>query len=314
MSNAQFKKGAAAFFAYARARHQIYLDRAAGKPYPWTKDPILGEYSFCNVFRELDRNTIWYRQNVRERYDGTPTVLLGTVLFRMINRIETCDVIFNQSDRGTTTFDRLAQTRNMKEIRAALSAMEKLIYKEIGTTGPFVTGAYTLSSPPGFKKLPGVLEIVRRFMEQSEWRTAASELMAKSHPSWYLEKCWEWLRMFDFFGDFHAYEIVTDLRHTYLLREAPDIMTWANPGPGANRGANRIHGRELEQRNSKAQLNEEMRELLALSRETKFWPYNEFWEMRDVEHTLCEFDKYTRVQLGQGRPRSKYKYRQVVIT
>jgi hypothetical protein len=31
-------------------------------------------------------------------------------------------------------------------------------------------------------------------------------------------------------------------------------------------------------------------------------------EMRDIEHSLCEFDKYERVRLGQGKPRSKYTY------
>ena len=31
-------------------------------------------------------------------------------------------------------------------------------------------------------------------------------------------------------------------------------------------------------------------------------------EMRDIEHCLCEFDKYERVRLGQGKPRAKYKY------
>jgi hypothetical protein len=29
--------------------------------------------------------------------------------------------------------------------------------------------------------------------------------------------------------------------------------------------------------------------------------------MRDIEHSLCEFDKYERVRLGQGKPRSLYK-------
>ena len=30
-------------------------------------------------------------------------------------------------------------------------------------------------------------------------------------------------------------------------------------------------------------------------------------EMRDIEHCLCEFDKYERTRLGEGRPRAKYK-------
>ena len=29
-------------------------------------------------------------------------------------------------------------------------------------------------------------------------------------------------------------------------------------------------------------------------------------DMRTIEHSLCEWDKYERVRLGQGRPRSKY--------
>ena len=28
--------------------------------------------------------------------------------------------------------------------------------------------------------------------------------------------------------------------------------------------------------------------------------------MRTIEHSLCEWDKYERVRLGQGTPRSKY--------
>jgi hypothetical protein len=31
------------------------------------------------------------------------------------------------------------------------------------------------------------------------------------------------------------------------------------------------------------------------------------WEMRDVEHTLCEYDKYLRCQSGQGKTKQKYE-------
>jgi hypothetical protein len=34
------------------------------------------------------------------------------------------------------------------------------------------------------------------------------------------------------------------------------------------------------------------------------WPA---WEMREVEHSLCEFDKYERVRRGEGRPRGVYR-------
>ena len=33
------------------------------------------------------------------------------------------------------------------------------------------------------------------------------------------------------------------------------------------------------------------------------------FEARDIEHTLCEFDKYERVRLNEGKMRSKYDWR-----
>ena len=51
------------FFDYIDERHFIYLKRQDGKTFPWTQDKILQTYSFCNVYRELDKVTIWIRKN-----------------------------------------------------------------------------------------------------------------------------------------------------------------------------------------------------------------------------------------------------------
>jgi hypothetical protein len=105
-----------------------------------------------------------------------------------------------------------------------------------------------------------------------------------------------------------AYEIVCDLYNNGLMNRAPDINYWANPGPGAMRGLNRIAGRELRTRANKSEMLVEMQALLAGSRFKKYWPWTQKpWDMRTVEHTLCEFDKYQRVLLGQGRPRQKMR-------
>jgi hypothetical protein len=63
-----------------------------------------------------------------------------------------------------------------------------------------------------------------------------------------------------------------------------------------------------------------MKGLLRDSRDAKFWPqggkatakaaqnalYWPKWELREVEHTLCEFDKFERTRLGEGRPRGVF--------
>ena len=109
-------------------------------------------------------------------------------------------------------------------------------------------------------------------------------------------------------GPFVADEIVTDLCWTTVLNRADDIMTWANPGPGAVRGLNRIHGHPLKAHRREERLVEEMQELLAESRKRgRLGRHMKPLEMRDVEHSLCEFDKYMRVHNGEGVSRSKYR-------
>jgi hypothetical protein len=56
-----------------------------------------------------------------------------------------------------------------------------------------------------------------------------------------------------------------------------------------------------------------MQDLLAISK-GNLPTYVPMLEMRDIEHSLCEFDKYERVRLGQGRPRSKYTYKAPSLT
>jgi hypothetical protein len=103
---------------------------------------------------------------------------------------------------------------------------------------------------------------------------------------------------------FMAYELVSDLRHTNVLNEAEDILTWANAGPGAKRGLNRIFGRPLKFAKNRHGWNGEMK--LLLSKVTEYFADSSF-EMREIEHSLCEFDKYQRVKNKEGKPRSLYQ-------
>lgn len=344
------KQGVTRFFKYARLRHEAYLAKQRGVPKgEQSKDPILNQFSFTNVFRELDKTTKWFADHVREPLRDKPEVLLATVLFRLLNRIEVGEAIFLQTMIAPSS-------RKMKKHRTAwemfvLTGDVSIIKHAVITSlpkPPYCTGAYIISSPQGFSKLDGVLDVIRRFYHGSkEWEglgagildtmnwqgeEGAVAYMLANRGEVTLEATWEWLKQFDYFGPFHSYEIVTDLRFTALLDKAPDIMTWANPGPGALRGLNRVHGRAVrggdvlstDHSASRSQMIEEMRELLKTSRSQLAWPQmgdvHNFpgltaptskswptWEMRDVEHTLCEFDKYERTRLGHGRPRGVYR-------
>lgn len=286
------------FFAFAKERHKIYLRRVEQKlPAPWTDDPILHKFRFTNVYRELDNVTLWFAKNARNRYESDPVAtMMATVVFRLFNRNVTGEAIFNQQVFGNfTPFEMFLDSGDA-------FAMEGPIRAFCGK-GPYCTGAYIINSPNGMNKLMGVLQMIQWVWERR------MEFVDQIIQEQTLEKSWEQFRKINHIADFTSYEFVTDLRWTPLLRNATDIDTWANPGPGAMRGLNRLYGRPLEKKQQKHLFICEMRAILEASRNPELWP--SYWpklEMREVEHTLCEFDKYERARLGEGRPRGVYPH------
>ena len=261
------------FNNYMIERHSIYERRAEGQPYPWTDDPILNEYSFCNVYRELDRVTIWIRENWREPYADHPNLPFAMAMARQINWPDTLEEI---------GFPEHWNPERIKAIMQGRMNRKEKVY----------TGAYMLTGTLGGTKVEQTIDKILTPLYEMPPRIISSSL----------EETWKRYLPYPGFSGFMAYEVVTDLRHTKHLENAEDIMTWANPGPGAKRGLNRIHGRPLNHTQPRRHFINEMKELLYLCNMAPL-PL----EMRDIEHCLCEFDKYERVRLGQGKPRAKYK-------
>lgn len=260
------------FFATARERERIRLKRLAGDPPPWTDDKIFQEWRFCNVNREDDRTTVAFRDTVRSKVSGLQAVK-ATMIWRWFNRIET----------GALLTDLLLNGWNTEEARRRLTGVR-----------PIVTGAYMIKTKDGLDKLEGLLWAIDNAIPR------LPEMMESWDGS--LQSACESITKLPFQGPFLAYEIVTDLRHTDILQDAPDIMTWANVGPGATRGLNYVvkGSRYYFERGSKEDqktMNELMQRLLEMSKDEEFWPQDGFsWEMRTVEHWLCEYFKYTNAQ------------------
>jgi hypothetical protein len=90
-----------------------------------------------------------------------------------------------------------------------------------------------------------------------------------------------------------------------VLEDAPDVMTWASAGPGCARGLGRAVADDKERfgygsDRDQAEMLAVMTEILAMSRDQGYWPQSwRPWEMREVEHWACEFDKYERARGGE---------------
>ena len=276
------------FCYWQRERENIRLQKEVLElPAPWTDDVILQDFKFCQVYREDDRTTRWFKKHIREPLADDPDVLMATVIFRWFNHIDT--------GRTLIEHDLLKNWDRKKAI------------DEITKQPKWITGAYIIKTPNGMDKVTGVAECISHMWEQ---RYALLDKIENNPRS--LEQCWTWLRDFPYMGPFMAYEVVTDLRHTYLLRDANDIMTWANAGPGAMRGLNRLTGRELGYSKRSHDWVGEMNDLYKVV-EARL-PFsitmrNDMsYEMREIEGGLCEFDKYSRIVKGEGRTRSVYKH------
>lgn len=300
------------FFAYARERYRIFLKKEDGEPAPWTDDPILREFRFCNVFREDDRNTRWIRKYIT--HAGFGNRLLGAfVIARWFNRIETLERLFPPKGCELPYFQHnlFYIWADYLDADGHLERWKQLMRERLEGVSPMVTAAYMVKTPAKMSKLEGLLWCFDQILPHCR------EMQFHIEPGeTSLEAVTGVLAEFPYLGPFMAYEIACDLQHTELLREAPDTHSWANPGPGAARGLCRVLGEPLDHfnRHKRADVDKMiglMRWLLRLSGpEEGLWPKAwPAWDMRTVEHTLCEFDKYERARLGEGKPKQRYQPR-----
>jgi len=278
------------FLYWIRERHNIYLKRKKGKPKPWTDDEVLQQFFFTNPYRENDKTTVWFRENIRDRLKDSPEVLFATVAFRWFNKIETGRALLEW--RGLDSLTSWQGHTTAKMLRRRTACGTKVF-----------TGAYMISAAPGSNKVEHVCECLD--IVWKDRRLLVNELLGKS-----LQNAHEWLVQYPYLGGFMAYEVVTDLRFTYLLQNAKDKLTWCNPGPGCIRGLYWLAGEEEKITSNSGHppkpknWQKQMQDLLKITRERL--PNMPRFEMREIEHICCEVDKYNRMLFHTGRSKRRY--------
>lgn len=267
------------FFYWINERHAIYQRKMRGDVKPWTLDPILQTYKFTNAFRQLDTGTVWLMENFTKphnTYEEQPLLLFNICLYRHVNW-------------WPTFAEDLGWTEEWNPHR-----FSDVIADRLSEGKQAWTGAHIIRSRNGWTKADSVAVTMDEFWKYKEDWTAA--ILSRGT----LEAAFNLFKSVNYIGDFLAYEFASDLRWTLMLENATDILSWANAGPGAKRGLRRI----WPDITTPEELGG-MRKLLELSKLRRA-AWTPPLEMREIEHSLCEFDKYERVRLGEGRPRSTY--------
>lgn len=262
-------------------RHKVYLARKAGKPKPWTADPMLRAYKFTNVYRELDRVTVWIAENWRSTYVNDCHLWFAMVVARLVNWPDTLEAI---SSSVFTTKGRVKWDQSK-----FVSAMHSR--KDAGLQ--VFSGAYIVST--NGRSMDKAEYLVEHVLTPL-WDARSTLLCVPT-----LDALHKWLMKFNGMGSFMAAQVVADLKYTPLWETASDWHTWAASGPGSRRGLNIVCGRAVG-----APMPEHtwLATLQALRAQVnvrlpKGW---EKLHAQDLQNCLCEFSKYTR-----GYSRTKFQ-------
>jgi hypothetical protein len=264
--------------AFALEREAIRLRRAAGQPKPWTDDPILRAYRFCNIRREDDAVTIWIRQNWREPHAADPDLYFAICVARLVNWPETLAEIGWPVPWDAGYFIRIMQRR-------------KQYGEKVYSSAYMVRGG-----APGVDK--AVFQANDIFSPLWKARERLRPKAGDTLNSWHML-----LAQFYGLGSFLAAQVVADVKYTEPLRSAGDWFTFAASGPGSRRGLNRALGRAVNAPWTEEEWRLEHRRLGEWFNTR--WPYEPL-DGQNLNNVECEFDKEERVRLGEGRPRQLY--------
>ena len=286
------------FIYWSVERDKIRAAREAGKPRDeWTQDPILKEFSFCNVSREDDRTTRWVKENVRDPYDqdgDSYQLFLAMCVCRFFNLPESLNLLVKEG---------ILQAGKALDLHALHDCLQD--YKDESTSHRVFAAAYMVGAPDnhrtyafGFEKIAYVCGVLNDAVLPDECTRAPHHRKRQ----FFVE---ELNKQFGF-AEFMSGQVAADLAYTHVLGQASDHYTWAPRGPGAMKGMNLTVGKPM---NRNIPVDEYLSigraQMDALPADLKL---DRDLHMHDVASNVnCETSKYLQLKLFGKKPKRKYK-------
>lgn len=138
--------------SFVHERIAIWEKKTKGETAPFTTDPILAKYRFCNIFREFDRQTIAFHILLNPLREDFPLWLLNMFYLRMVASTET------PKHTGLLSFDK---NENKIFLKRLLSSPRP----RFGTPYVFPVSTIIRSATPSreefiAKYLPGIMHSI----------------------------------------------------------------------------------------------------------------------------------------------------------
>ena len=313
------------FWYFVAERMNIWYKRVMlQQPPPWTDDPILQNFKFTNVIRDLDKLSLYERKHVLSKIDDIQpnwsehqitkwkqSVLLNIMIFRLWVKIDTYEV------HGF--IDLLDPSWEDKWNEAKLQLLKRRAEGTSNFTAAYyVNDLHGANPDPETKsnKTANAIAMIEGWMNNIDNIYDQAIVTAQN-----MKDQMEFFKTLPCVGDFTAYEYacsiseITRYCKNHLVEWTQDNAT--NVGPGAHRGINWIF-------EDKGNLNDyqcilylrsiwkhELHQRGTYDRFVSQLPkeMNGDIDLRVIEHCLCETQKYNKAVTGSGRPKETFKIR-----
>jgi len=282
------------YFAYER--QNIFWKKLNGESAPWTDDPILREYKFCNSYRVNDRVSQYLLKNVI--YNGkkysAEDMLFRIILFKLFNKEATWELLLdNFSD---ITLEGFVFEKYSMVLENAISSGIK-IYND----------AYISCANKAFgydRKHDNHLALLNKMFN-------IDKIQSKILKCKTMEEAFNIIKSYPLIGNFMAYQLVTDINYSDAVNWKENEFTVA--GPGSLRGIKKCFI-------SRGKMsNEDIIRYMYEHQDEEFkrlnLPFkkigNRPLQLIDCQNIFCEFDKYCREalpDLKSNRTKIKKKY------
>jgi hypothetical protein len=286
------------YWRFAAERQHMLHRRLNGQDAPWTNDPILERYKFCNAYRAADRVSQYLIGDViygPKTHDlSAEDTFMRIILFRLFSKEATWEVL-----EDVTGGMRIATLRPSKLART----LDRVRERQAIYTAAFILCAHDAYGHA--TKHRNHLELVRRMFRP---RALGREL-ARART---LMEVYEALIIWPMIGPFMGYQLAIDLNYSEHLDFSEDEFTM--PGPGALRGLRKVFtdfAGQSPQQLIMRMVDRQEHEFERLGLEFRTLGGRRLHAI-DCQGLFCETDKYARAafpELISNRVRIKQEYR-----
>ena len=287
------------YWQFASKRQAAFEARLADSGWPWSPDPILQTFKFCNVFRAADRVSQYLIRHVA--YDDHPETMPRDRVFQI-----TAFRTFSNIATWKGVVDELGGPPRLEHLRSG--AFETALDQVKARNGGLYTGAFILCANKAFgfqEKHRNHVALFRHMFLESMCAERVLQLP-------YLRDVVQLLQSFPLLGPFMAYQTAIDINYSELTAFSENDHTQA--GPGALRGLKKAFTHLGDYSPSDAIL------WMVDNQETEFnrlgLPFHGLFGRHlhaiDCQGLFCELDKYCREavpELTSARSRIKARYR-----